>query len=130
MTIENFGTLSSQKTVLLVDDHKNSLIVLKKMLERSGINVIAVDNGQDALNVFRENQKVDLVLMDIKMPVMDGYNAMKEIKKLNPKMKVIAETAYGLYGDKKTILDAGFDGYLPKPITKESLDDMLKVYLS
>jgi two-component system cell cycle response regulator DivK len=129
MTIENFGTLSSQKTVLLVDDHKNSLVVLKKMLERSGINVIAVDNGQDALNVFRENQKVDLVLMDIKMPVMDGYNAMKEIKKLNPKMKVIAETAYGLYGDKKTILDAGFDGYLPKPITKESLDDMLKVYL-
>jgi CheY-like chemotaxis protein len=67
--------------------------------------------------------------MDIKMPVMDGYIAMKEIKKLVPEMKVIAETAYALAGDRSRILDAGFDGYLPKPITKESLDEIINLNL-
>jgi two-component system, cell cycle response regulator DivK len=129
MTMENPARMSNQKTVLLVDDHQNSLIVLKKMLERSGISVIAVDNGKDAVKICRENRIIDLVLMDIKMPLMDGYKAMREIKKLDPEMKVIAETAYGLYGDRKTILDAGFDDYLPKPITKESLDEIIKLYL-
>jgi two-component system cell cycle response regulator DivK len=129
MTPENSDKTGNQKTVLLVDDHHYSLIVLKKMLERSGIIVIAVDNGMDAVRIFNENKNIDLVFMDIKMPVMDGYNAMKEIKKLNPDMKVIAETAYGLYGDRKTILDAGFDDYLPKPITKGGLDEILKVHL-
>lgn len=129
MTPENSDKTGNQKTVLLVDDHHNSLIVLKKMLERSGIIVIAVDNGRDAVRIFGEKKNIDLVLMDIKMPVMDGYNAMKEIKKLNPDMKVIAETAYGLYGDRKKILDAGFDDYLPKPITKGSLEEILRVHL-
>jgi CheY-like chemotaxis protein len=129
MTTENPDKMGIQKTVLLVDDHQNSLIVLKKMLERSGITVIAFDNGEDAVKVCRENKKIDLVLMDIKMPVMDGYKAMKEIKKLNPKMKVIAETAYGLYGDRNTIIEAGFDDYLPKPITKNSLDEIINLYL-
>lgn len=129
MTIENPNEIADQKTVLLVDDHRYSLIVLKKMLERSGINVIAVENGQDAVKACQGNQKIDLVLMDIKMPGMDGYSAMKEIKKLNSKMKVVAETAYGLYGDKSTILEAGFDGYLPKPITKESLEEIIKLNL-
>jgi len=129
MAPENLDRSADPKTVLLVDDHQNSLIVLKKMLERSGINVIAVDNGEDAIKIFSEKNNIDLVLMDIKMPVMDGYNAMKEIKKLNPDIKVVAETAYGLYGDKKTILDAGFDDYLPKPTTKNNLDEILRLYL-
>ncbi len=129
MTPENSIITGNQKTVLLVDDHYFSLIVLKKMLERSGITVIPVDNGKDAVRIISEKKNIDLVLMDIKMPVMDGYNAMREIKKLNPGMKVIAETAYGLYGDRKTILDAGFDDYLPKPITKGNLDEILKVHL-
>jgi two-component system cell cycle response regulator DivK len=118
-----------QKTVLLADDHNYSLLVLKKMLERLGFNIVQVENGQEAVNMFQENLEIDLVLMDIKMPVMDGYNAMKEIKRLNPKMKVIAETAYALYGDKEKILDAGFDGYLPKPITRESLEEIIKINL-
>lgn len=129
MSQEDPDKMSNQKTVLLVDDHQNSLIVLKKMLERSGIRVIAVDNGKESVEYCRKNKKIDLVMMDIKMPDMDGYKAMREIKKLNPSMKVIAETAYGLYGDRKTILEAGFDDYLPKPITKESLEKIIDLYL-
>jgi CheY-like chemotaxis protein len=118
-----------QKTVLLVEDQKYNLLVLRKMLEQSGIKVIPVENGMDAVKECEQNRDIDLVLMDIKMPVMDGYIAMKEIKKLMPEMKVIAETAYALAGDRSRILDAGFDGYLPKPITKKSLDEIINLNL-
>jgi CheY-like chemotaxis protein len=114
-----------KKTVLLVEDQKYNLLVLKKMLERMGIVVIPAENGQEAVDLCKEENEFDLVLMDLKMPVMDGYNAMKEIKKIRPEMKVIAETAYALAGDEKKILAAGFDDYLPKPITKESLDTII-----
>jgi two-component system, cell cycle response regulator DivK len=129
MTTAAKSKKEKQKTVLLVDDQKYNLLVLKKMLEQLGITVIPVDNGIDAVKVCEQNKDIDLVLMDIKMPLMDGYIAMKEIKKLIPEMKVIAETAYALAGDRSRILDAGFDGYLPKPITKESLDEIININL-
>ena len=129
MATENPGKNVNQKTVLLVEDHKYSLLVLSKMLERSGITVIPAENGLEAVNICKENNNIDLVLMDIKMPVMDGYIAMKEIKKILPDIKVIAETAYALTGDKRRILDAGFDGYLPKPITIESLEEIVSLNL-
>ena len=121
--------MEKRKTVLLVEDHKYCMLVLRKMLEGSGIIVIQAEDGQEAVKVFQENRKIDLVLMDLKMPVMDGYVAMKEIKKIKPDMTIVAETAYALSGDKRKILDAGFDDYLPKPITKESLDEILRLNL-
>jgi two-component system, cell cycle response regulator DivK len=120
---------AKNKTVLLVEDHKFSQMALKKMLEQSGINVIPVENGSEAVKVFKVTRNIDMVLMDIKMPVMDGYSALREIKKINPEIKVIAETAYGLDGDKETIIDAGFDGYLAKPITKKKLEEIVELYL-
>jgi CheY-like chemotaxis protein len=129
MATENPAKKEEQKTVLLVEDQKYNLLVLKKMLERSGINVIPAEDGQEAVKICQENKNIDLVLMDLKMPVMDGYVAMKEIKKIIPGIKVVAETAYALAGDKRKILDAGFDGYLPKPITKESLNEILDLNL-
>ena len=129
MASETKSKMEKQKTVLLVEDQKNNLLVLKKMLERLEINVISAENGLEAVNICNNNKDIDLVLMDIKMPVMDGYIAMKEIKKILPGLKVIAETAYALAGDKQTILEAGFDGYLPKPITIKSLDEILNLNL-
>jgi two-component system, cell cycle response regulator DivK len=120
----------NHKTVLLVEDQKYNLLVLKKMLERMGITVISAENGQEALDICNANTSFDLVLMDLKMPVMDGYHAMKEIKKMRPEIRIIAETAYALAGDEKKILAAGFDDYLPKPITKESLDIIISRNLS
>jgi CheY-like chemotaxis protein len=125
---QQISKTENQKTVLLVDDHNYSLIVLRKMIEKSGINVISVQNGLEAVKVCQE-QSLDLVLMDIKMPVMDGYKAMKQIKRIKPEMKIIAETAYALFGDRSKILDAGFDDYLPKPISMERLDEVLNKYL-
>jgi two-component system cell cycle response regulator DivK len=116
---------SKPRTILLVEDQKYNLLVLKKMLERMGISVIPAENGKEAVDICMGNNELDLVLMDIKMPVMDGYHAMVEIKKIRPGIKIIAETAYALAGDDKKILAAGFDDYLPKPITKESLEATL-----
>lgn len=122
MPTGNRTTNKKQRTVLLVEDQKYNLLVLMKMLERMGIVVISAVNGQEAIDICRQNNDLDLVLMDLKMPVMDGYNAMREIKKIRPDIRIIAETAYALAGDEKRILAAGFDDYLPKPITKESLE--------
>jgi CheY-like chemotaxis protein len=129
MAIENPEGKGKLKTILLVEDQKYNLLILKKMLEKLGINVIPAINGQEAVKICSENNNIDLVFMDLKMPVMDGYYAMTEIKKMKPDLKVIAETAYALAGDKKRILDAGFDGYLPKPITKESLEEIISTHL-
>lgn len=130
METKNKPQQKSKKTILLVEDQKYNLLVLKKMLERLGIIVIPAENGKIAVDICRSNDNLDLVLMDLKMPVMDGYHAMVEIKKIRPGIKVIAETAYALAGDDKKILAAGFDDYLPKPITKESLENVLNKNLS
>ena len=130
MEPDNKSKQERKKTILLVEDQKYNLLVLKKMLERLGINVIPAENGKVAVEICKTNDNFDLVLMDLKMPVMDGYHAMVEIKKIRPGIKVIAETAYALAGDDKKILAAGFDDYLPKPITKESLENVLKKNLS
>jgi two-component system cell cycle response regulator DivK len=113
------------RTILLVEDHKYNLLVLKKMLERMGISVIPAGNGQEAVEICKGENELDLILMDLKMPVMDGYHAMVEIKKIRPGIRIIAETAYALASDDIKILAAGFDDYLPKPITKESLETIL-----
>jgi len=118
-----------RKTVMVVDDHRYSLLALTRMLEQAGLNVIPVENGHDAIKIFDGDDLPDLVFMDIKMPVLDGYATMKEIRKIKPDIKVIAETAYGLEGDKNLIMNAGFDGYLPKPITTQSLEGILKKFL-
>jgi len=114
-----------KRTVLLVEDQKYNLLVLKKMLEMLGMEVIPAENGKEAIDICMNDTDLDLVFMDLKMPIMDGFIAMKEIKKIRPGMKVIAETAYALAGDDKKILAAGFDDYLPKPITKDSLQTTL-----
>jgi CheY-like chemotaxis protein len=125
MSSRNPAKKEGQKTVLVVEDQKSNLIVLEKLLEWSDIYVISAENGEEAINICRENKNIDLVLMDLKMPVMDGYEAMTEIKKISPGIRVVAETAYALPGDKQKILEAGFDGYLPKPITRQSLKAIL-----
>jgi CheY-like chemotaxis protein len=122
--------LNLNKTVLLVEDQKYNLLVLQKMLERLGIEVVPAENGQEAVDICRRKSDFDLVLMDLKMPVMDGYSALVEIRKIRPGLKIVAETAYALAGDDKKILAAGFDDYLPKPITPESLKTILDRNLS
>ncbi len=122
--------IKRKRIVLLVEDHKFNHLVLKKMLERMGLEVISAENGKIAVDICRDGADLDLIMMDLKMPVMDGYHAMVEIRKLRPGIRIIAETAYALAGDDKKILAAGFDDYLAKPITTDRLESVIERNLS
>lgn len=117
------------KKILVVEDDFSSKFYLNKVLEKSGANVLTADNGKEAVEIIRNNNDISLILMDLQMPVMDGYTAIKLIKEINPTVIIIAQTAYGLMGDKEKILASGFDDYLIKPITFSQLVEKLSKYL-
>lgn len=117
------------KKILVVEDDFSSKFYLNKVLEKSGAEVINADNGKDAVDLVKANPDINLVLMDLQMPVMDGYTAIKLIREFNTKVFLIAQTAYGLIGDKEKILASGFDDYLIKPITYNQLVEKLILFL-
>ena len=118
------------KTVLIVEDVESSFDYLDVLLKRSGIESVRAIDGQEAIKLCKENTMIDLVLMDINMPVMNGYEATKAIKKIRPKLPVIAQTAYALAGDREKSLAAGCDDYISKPIEKEVLIEKIGNVLS
>ncbi len=113
------GTLN---TVLIVEDNRINRFILKKILQESHLKVLEADNGEKAIEIF-EAHHIDLIFMDIQMPIMDGYQAMKEIHKLDRGMEIpiIALTGYASVEDKKRIMGMGFDDYLAKPFEKEDI---------
>ena len=117
--------------ILLVDDDMRNNIALSSVLRKQGAEVIMADNGKLAIERLEETNDIDLVLMDIMMPVMDGYAAMKSIRsnrKFNG-LPIIALTAKAMAEDRKKCIDAGANDYLSKPIDLEKLFDMAQVWL-
>lgn len=125
------GKIRSIKSsrILIVEDQKNNLLVLQKMIEAIGLPVVTATNGKEAVDRVSENRDISVILMDIKMPVMDGFQTLCEIRKINPHAIVIAETAYALPGDREKIIESGFTDYLSKPFTLESLRNVLNKYI-
>ena len=103
------------KKVLIAEDEEVNYMFLAEVINRTGATVFWAKNGKEAVDLFMSDN-IDLVLMDLKMPEMNGYDAMREIKKINENMVVIAQTAYAMSGEKEEILKSGFDEYIPKPI--------------
>lgn len=108
------------KTILVVDDDPISRMYIEKIL-RNITKLIVVKNGVDAVEMIKKDPHVDLVLMDLKMPVKTGFEATKEIKSLRPGLPVIAETALAFPQDRKKAKAAGCDDFIPKPIDTEAL---------
>ena len=123
------NNLLKGKKILVVEDDFSSKFYLNKVLEKSGAEVFNADNGRDAVELVRVTPEIELILMDLQMPVMDGYTAIKLIREFNTKVILIAQTAYGLIGDKEKILSSGFDDYLIKPITYNQLVEKLVSFL-
>lgn len=117
-----------KKKVLIAEDDQISCEYLHEILKPEGFEIITVRNGREAVEQCGEHPGIAAVLMDIKMPEMDGEKAAREIKKRNPEIPVIAQTAYALDEERATILNAGFDDYLAKPIRKEDLLDTIRKY--
>ncbi|HEX5155205.1 MAG TPA: response regulator [Parafilimonas sp.] len=119
------------KTVLIADDDVRNIFSLTKSLENYGMNVISAIDGKDALKQLSEHKKVDIVLMDMMMPEMDGYESTRRIRE-NPKYKnlpVIAVTAKAMMGDREKCINAGASDYITKPVDADQLISLLRVWL-
>lgn len=118
---------NESKTILVAEDDNMNFLLLQKIIQVKHFNIIRAVNGQEAVEICKSNSNIDLVLMDIKMPIMGGFEALKEIKKIRPELIIIAQTAFSSNDDKEKIYEAGFNGYLTKPINRERLFETIDV---
>ncbi len=125
--MKNFKQL--KKTILVTEDQDSNFQLLEVLLEMWGISTFRAINGQEAVDICAQNKEIDLVLMDIRLPDFSGLEATKIIKKANPDLPIIAQTAYAIIGDREKALEAGCDEYITKPIRKERLLELLNQFL-
>ncbi|RYF91282.1 MAG: response regulator, partial [Chitinophagaceae bacterium] len=119
------------KTVLIADDDVRNIFSLTKSLEVYGMNIVSAMDGKEALQKLKENKHVDLVLMDMMMPEMDGYESTKRIREIPAykKLPVIAVTAKAMTGDREKCISAGASDYITKPVDVDQLISLLRVWL-
>ena len=129
--VHDKASILKNKTVLLVDDDMRNVYAISSILEDKGVVVQVGKNGREALDALQQHPDVDLVLMDIMMPEMDGYEAMREIRRQErfKRLPVIALTAKAMKGDRAKCIEAGASDYLAKPVDTEKLLSMLRVWL-
>jgi len=116
--------------ILIVEDDHYSLLLLKVMVKNFSREVIVALNGLEAVLICQNNPDIDLVLMDIKLPVMDGYEATRQIREFNKEVVIIAQTAYALYGEKEKALAVGCTDYISKPLSRNFMGDLMIKYFS
>lgn len=125
-------TVFADKTILLADDDMRNIYALSALLEGHGMHIITAEHGREAVELLNRNPEIDLVLMDIMMPEMDGYEATRQIRS-NPKnerLPIIALTAKAMLGDREKCLAAGASDYITKPVNNQQLLSLLRVWLS
>jgi CheY-like chemotaxis protein len=116
------------KKILIVEDDLSSKLYLNKILERTGAVLLNAANGKEALEAAVKDSGIDIVLMDIQLPVMDGYTSAAKIREIRRNIKIIAQTAYSFAGDTVNIMNSGFDDFLIKPIFSGQLIEKLSSY--
>ncbi len=131
VSLHDKDAMFRNKKVLLVDDDMRNVFALSKILQEKGMKILKAEDGKKALQILSQNNDIDLVLMDIMMPVMDGYKAMREIRKMKnyKNIPVIALTAKAMKEDRQKCIEAGASDYLPKPVDIDRLVSMMRVWL-
>ena len=119
-----------EKTILLVEDEVNNHAFIQEMLAVTNIKILHAWNGREAVENVKKHSEISLIIMDIKMPLMDGYEATRQIKQIRPKIPVIAQTAYALSSDKDLAIKNGCDNYISKPIDRELFMELIDCYLA
>jgi HAMP domain-containing protein/signal transduction histidine kinase/DNA-binding response OmpR family regulator len=119
------------KRVLVVDDDVRNIFALTSLLEQRHMQVLFTENGKDAIEMLQNEDRIDVVLMDIMMPEMDGYETMRSIRKISKfkSLPIIALTAKAMKGDRETCIEAGASDYISKPVDTEQLLSLLRVWL-
>ena len=115
--------------IVVAEDEKIGRMLLKTVLHKWVKEIIYAENGLEAVEAVRKNGDIDLILMDVKMPEMDGLEATKQIRSFNKEVGIIAQTAFAMAGDKEKTLQAGCNGYISKPIKKDELFRAIKKVL-
>lgn len=116
------------KTILIVEDDKVNFLYLSTLLRKTKVQILHALNGAEAVELFKTDVKIDLILMDIQMPVMNGYEATRIIKKINRNLPIIAQTAYAMEEDKQKCEQAGCDNFIVKPIKIDTLITVIEKY--
>jgi CheY-like chemotaxis protein len=125
---ESDPVLANRK-VLIVDDDVRNIFALTSMLELHRMQVLYAENGQDGIELFQKTPDIDLILMDIMMPKMDGYETMRAIRRTDQSLPIIALTAKAMKGDREKCIEAGASDYIAKPVNSEQLLSLLRVWL-
>jgi CheY-like chemotaxis protein len=121
----------THKKVLVVDDDVRNLFALTTAFERYNIRTITAESGQEAMNILEEDHSIDIVLMDIMMPEMDGYETTQKIRRehKNTGLPIIAVTAKAMKGDREKCIEAGASDYITKPVKIDQLLSLMRVWL-
>ena len=113
------------KKILIVEDDVSSRLYLNKILEKTGAALLNACDGKEAIDTALGDPGIDIILMDIQLPVVDGYGAAKRIREFRNDVIIIAQTAYSMLGDREKIIASGFDDYIVKPIFPQQLIEKL-----
>jgi CheY-like chemotaxis protein len=116
--------------ILIAEDDRISTEYLKELLKSCASEILLARNGKEAVRLCKEHPDIDLVLMDIKMPEMNGKEATQDIKAIRPSLPIIAQTAYALDNERETILHEGFDAYIAKPIQRHDIMSVIDKLLN
>jgi CheY-like chemotaxis protein len=117
------------KTILIAEDEAVSRFLFEKALKKTKANLFFVKNGLEAVEMIKENTEIDAVIMDIRLPLMDGLEATAKIKELIPEMPVIIQSAYAMQSTREEALESGCDDFITKPIKVETLLAILHRHL-
>jgi len=121
---------NESKLILLAEDDDSSFEYMHILLESMGFKMLQCADGESAVNMAKEHPEIVLILMDIKMPVMDGLEATRKIRKFNSEIPIIAQSAYALAGDAEKALAAGCNDYVTKPVNRKVLLKIINKWLS
>jgi signal transduction histidine kinase/CheY-like chemotaxis protein len=123
--VKSFYRNYDNEIILVAEDDTINFLLLRKIIESKNHTVLRAKNGQEAVDICKENPNITLVFMDIKMPILDGYQAFEKIKVIKPELPVVAQTAYSSFEDKEKMMQFGFMDCITKPLDKEKVFELL-----
>jgi two-component system, cell cycle response regulator DivK len=119
----------AQKWILIIDDDSRNIFALKAVLKAKGFICISAQSAAEGIQKLISESRIGIILLDMMMPEMDGYEAIPKLKELRPELPIVSVTAQAMVGDREKCLDAGADEYLAKPIDMDRMMFLLRQYL-
>ena len=129
ITPTTYKAMNEQITILLAEDEEYNRIFIEEILDDKNFTILTAENGVEAVDIAKEHPEIMFILMDIKMPIMNGIEASKIIKEFNKTVPIIALTAFSMESDKAHLIREGFDDYVAKPIVKKDLMQIIEKYV-